>query len=141
MFLLLLLLLLLLRCSTVRCSPPPPVPTDCTSEPFEGRSEEADQGGGAGEGGLQLTCSLSAINSAREQTNFSVGPSSHTFGLTVRCLDAEAPGRLEPGGFASLVHLRKLWLDGCHLRELPERAFWGLDKLTSLKVSRKMTLD
>ena len=82
---------------------------------------------------MDLTCHLSAINSAREQTNFSVVPSEHTYGLTVKCLDP-APGRLEPAGFAGLRHLRKLRLEGCHLSDLPDRAFWGLDKLRNLKV-------
>ncbi len=109
----------------------PPVPNDCTSVPFS----SSDLGGlsDTAEGALDLTCHLSAINSAREQTNFSVVPSEHTYGLTVKCLDP-APGRLEPAGFAGLRHLRKLRLEGCHLSDLPDRAFWGLDKLRSLKV-------
>lgn len=35
------------------------------------------------------------------------------------------------------MHLRKLVLDGCHLREIPERAFWGLPKLRSLTITTR----
>ena len=35
------------------------------------------------------------------------------------------------------MHLRKLVLDGCHLREIPERAFWGLRKLRSLTITTR----
>ena len=37
----------------------------------------------------------------------------------------------------NLVHLRKLVLDGCHLREIPARAFWGLPKLRSLTITTR----
>ena len=32
------------------------------------------------------------------------------------------------------MHLRKLVLEDCHLREIPSRAFWGLPKLRSLAI-------
>lgn len=103
-------------------APPPPVPDDCQPSPFED--------------GLALICSLSAINSAEEKTNFSVVPSEHTLSLTVRCREPSL-SRLEADGFRSLQHLKKLTLDGCHLRAIPPRAFYGLDKLRSLTVKTR----
>ena len=61
----------------------PPVPDDCKARPFED--------------GLALDCTLSAINSADEKTNFSVLPSQHTKGLTIRCRDP-ALSQLEADG-------------------------------------------
>eukprot|EP00095_Tigriopus_kingsejongensis_P005757 snap_masked-scaffold28_size608977-processed-gene-5.4 protein:Tk05757 transcript:snap_masked-scaffold28_size608977-processed-gene-5.4-mRNA-1 annotation:"slit homolog 2 protein" len=101
----------------------PPVPDDCQSSPFEDE-------------GLALICSLSAINSAEEKTNFSVIPFEHTLSLTVRCREPSL-SHLEADGFRSLLHLRKLTLDGCHLRSIPPRAFQGLDKLRSLTVKTR----
>ena len=101
---------------------PLPVPDDCVSTPFES--------------GVALVCSLSAINSAVEKTDFGVIPSTRTRSLTVRCRDTVL-SRLDPNGFRNLVHLRKLVLDGCHLREIPERAFWGLPKLRSLTITTR----
>ena len=100
----------------------PPVPDDCSSTPFEN--------------GLSLTCSLSAINSADERTNFSVVPSEHTLALTVRCRDSTL-SQLEAEGFKSLRHLKRLTLDGCHLRSIPARAFWGLTKLRTLSIKTR----
>ena len=80
-----------------------------------------------------LDCTLSAINSAAEKTNFSVLPSMHTKSLTVKCRDPTL-SQLEADGLRSLSGLRSLTLDGCHLRSIPARAFWGLDNLVSLTV-------
>jgi hypothetical protein len=99
-----------------------PVPDDCVSSPYGS--------------GLALVCSLSAINSAEEKTDFSVIPSAHTVALTVKCRDSVL-SRLEADGFRSLAHVRKLTLDGCHLREIPSRAFWGLTKLRSLTIKTR----
>ena len=66
----------------------PPVPDDCKARPFED--------------GLALDCTLSAINSAEEKTNFSVLPAQHTRGLTVRCSDP-ALSQLEPDGLRRFV--------------------------------------
>ena len=96
-----------------------PVPDDCSSSPFEN--------------GLSLQCSLSAINSDNEKTNFSVIPSELTLALTVRCREP-AVGQLEPDGFRSLFHLKSLTIDGCNLKGIPNRAFWGLEKLESLTI-------
>ena len=97
----------------------PPVPDDCQSRTFED--------------GLALDCSLSAINSDAEKTNFSVLPSEHTKSLTVKCRDPIL-SQLEADGLRSLRHLKSLTLDGCHLRSIPSRAFWGLTNLVSLTV-------
>ena len=105
----------------VICSDPP-VPDDCQSRPFEN--------------GLELDCSLSAINSADEKTNFSVLPSEHTLSLRVKCRDPTL-SQLEANGLSSLQHLKKLTLDGCHLRSIPARAFWGLNNLVSLTVATR----
>ena len=99
-----------------------PVPDDCVSSQFES--------------GIELLCSLSAINSADERTNFSVIPADHTLSLTVRCREPTM-SRLEADGFKSLKHLKKLTLDGCHLRSLPARAFWGLNDLRSLTIKTR----
>jgi len=96
-----------------------PVPDDCSSSPYED--------------GLALECSLSAINSVDEKTNFSVVPSDHTLALTVKCREPTL-SQLEADGFRSLRHLKRLVLDGCNLKVIPSRAFWGLDKLESLTV-------
>ncbi len=112
---------LLVSVFTVALASSVPVPDDCVSSP-NGDS-----------GGISLFCTLSAINSADEKTDFAVIPSSHTTALTVRCRDSVL-SRLDPDGFRSLVHLRKLTLDGCSLREIPARAFWGLKNLRSLTV-------
>ena len=96
-----------------------PVPDDCFSSPYED--------------GLALECSLSAINSIDEKTNFSVVPSDHTLSLTVKCREPTL-SQLEADGFRSLRHLKRLVLDGCNLKLIPSRAFWGLDKLESLTV-------
>lgn len=97
----------------------PPVPDDCKAKPFED--------------GLALDCSLSAINSAAEKTNFSVLPAQHTLSLTVRCRDPVL-SQLEANGLASLRNLKSLTLDGCHLRSIPPRAFFGLSQLVSLTI-------
>ena len=110
---------LLILALLVLASSEPPVPDDCQSRPFED--------------GLALDCSLSAINSAAEKTNFSVLPAIHTRSLTVKCRDATL-SQLEADGLRSLNQLRSLTLDGCHLRSIPARAFWGLSNLVSLTV-------
>ena len=97
----------------------PPVPDDCQSRTYED--------------GLSLDCSLSAINSDAEKTNFSVLPSEHTKSLTVKCRDPIL-SQLEADGLRSLRHLKSLTLDGCHLRSIPSRAFRGLTNLVSLTV-------
>lgn len=96
----------------------PPVPDDCKAKPFED--------------GLALDCSLSAINSAAEKTNFSVLPVQHTLSLTVRCRDPVL-SQLEAHGLKSLKNLKSLTLDGCHLRSIPARAFFG-PSLVSLTI-------
>ncbi len=53
---------------TLTLAEEPPVPDDCKPSPFED--------------GLELECTLSAINSADEKTNFSVVPAEHTLSLT-----------------------------------------------------------
>jgi hypothetical protein len=77
-----------------------PVPDDCSSTRFED--------------GLALVCSLSAINSVDEKTNFSVIPSEHTLALTVKCREPTL-SQLEADGFRSLKHLKRLTIDGCNL--------------------------
>ena len=42
--------------------------------------------------------------------------------------------RLEPDGFRSLANLQKLTLEGCRLKELPAKAFFGLHGLRSLTI-------
>jgi Leucine-rich repeat (LRR) protein len=100
----------------------PPIPDDCVSSTFEN--------------GLALTCSLSAINSANEKTNFSVVPNDHTLSLTVKCRDS-ALSSLDPMGFISLKHLKRLTLEGCHLRAIPAQAFFGLTKLRTLNIKTR----
>ena len=77
-----------------------PVPDDCSSSPFES--------------GVSLLCSLSAINSAVEKTDFGVIPSARTRALTVRCRDTVL-SRLDPNGFREDDVLCLLWL---HLRHM-----------------------
>ena len=67
----------------------PPVPDDCKARPLED--------------GLALDCTLSAINSADEKTNFSVLPSQHTKSLIIRCRDPTL-SKLEADGLRRLVH-------------------------------------
>ena len=102
----------------------PPVPDDCKASNYDST------------GGLELDCSLSAINSAEEKTNFSVLPSQHTKSLTVRCREPTL-SQLEENGLAHLNHLEKLTLDNCHFRSIPSRAFWGLTTLKSLKIQTR----
>jgi Leucine-rich repeat (LRR) protein len=113
------LLLLFYFVALVICQAEPPVPDDCKASVYED--------------GLALECSLSAINSADEKTNFSVVPADHTLSLTVKCRDPTL-SQLEADGLRSLSHLKSLTLDGCHLRSIPARAFWGLTNLVSLTV-------
>ena len=82
----------------VSCQADPPVPDDCKASPYEE--------------GRALVCSLSAINSPEEKTNFAVIPSVNTLSLTIRCRN-DLPSQLEADGFRSLGQLRKLTLDGC----------------------------
>ena len=63
----LLLFTFLCHVTKISVAEEPPVPDDCTSRPFED--------------GLELECTLSAINSADEKTNFSVVPSENTLSL------------------------------------------------------------
>jgi hypothetical protein len=102
-----------------------PVPQDCSSQPFR----EGEQGGR-----LALECTLSAINSQAERTNFGVIPSELTVGLTVRCSDGQSLSELDPEGFRSLVWLEELQLRDCRLDRIPDRAFLGLTRLKSLTV-------
>ena len=106
-----------------------PVPQDCSSQPFR----EEVEGGEVGR--LALECTLSAINSQAERTNFGVIPSELTVGLTVRCSDGQSLSELEPEGFRSLVWLEDLQLRDCRLDRIPDRAFLGLTRLKSLTVS------
>ena len=106
------------------------VPQDCSSQPF--REEEVKEGRGGGR--LSLECTLSAINSQAERTNFGVIPSELTVGLTVRCSDGQSLSQLEPEGFRSLVWLEELQLRDCRMERLPDRAFLGLTRLKSLTV-------
>ena len=82
-----LFLLVMIESARVQNVQPPPVPGDCTVSPYAG-----------GGGRLYLDCTLSAINSEYEATNFSVIPGEHTAGLTVRCSDTLAASHLEPQG-------------------------------------------
>ena len=71
-----------------------PIPGDCTTKPYQekgGKNENQD-------GRLHLDCTLSAINSESEKTNFSVIPGEHTASLTVRCSDTLSTSHLEPQG-------------------------------------------
>ena len=102
------------------------VPQDCSSQPF--REGEQD-------GRLALECTLSAINSQAERTNFGVIPSEMTVGLTVRCSDGQTLSELDPEGFRSLVWLEELQLRDCRIDRIPDRAFLGLTRLKSLTVS------
>ena len=100
---------------------PLPVPDDCYPTTYES--------------GLALECSLSAINSAEEKTNFSVIPSEHTIKLTVKCQSTQIISNLEADGFRSLQHLRHLVIENCNLQSIPSRSFWGLHDLETLKVA------
>ena len=101
-------------------SVPLPVPEDCTPTTTEM--------------GLALECSLSAINSAEEKTNFSVIPSQHTIKLTVICQHSQIISNLEADGFRSLQHLRHLVIQQCNFQSIPPRSFWGLTDLESLSI-------
>ena len=103
-----------------------PVPQDCSSQPFRE---------GASDARLALECTLSAINSQAERTNFGVIPSELTAGLTVRCSDGQSLSELDPEGFRSLVWLEELSLRDCRLERLPDRAFLGLTRLNTLRVT------
>ena len=102
------------------------VPQDCSSQPFREGGEE---------GRMALECTLSAINSQAERTNFGVIPSELTVGLTVRCSDGQSLSELDPEGFRSLVWLEELQLRDCRIDKIPDRAFLGLTRLKSLTVS------
>ena len=101
-------------------SVPLPVPEDCTPTTTES--------------GLALKCTLSAINSAEEKTNFSVIPSQHTTKLTVICQQSQIISNLEADGFRSLQHLRHLVIHQCNFQSIPPRSFWGLKDLESLSI-------
>ena len=102
------------------------VPQDCSSQPFREGGED---------GRMALECTLSAINSQAERTNFGVIPSELTVGLTVRCSDGQSLSELDPEGFRSLVWLEELQLRDCRIDKIPDRAFLGLTRLKSLTVS------
>ena len=68
----------------------PPVPDDCKARSLEDGLS------------LQLDCTLSAINSADEKTNFSVLPSQHTKSLIIRCRDPTL-SKLEADGLRRYV--------------------------------------
>lgn len=99
---------------------PTPVPDDCSTADFDG--------------GLALTCRLSAVNSAEEKTNFTVIPAASTYKLRVLCQNSFLVSHLEADGFRSLVNLRQLRLQGCNFEDIPARAFWGLEELETLVV-------
>lgn len=90
------------------------------------------------QGGVALTCHLSAINSNVEKTNFSVIPSEGTKKLTVKCGDSSL-SHLDKAAFASLYQLHELVLDGCRLEHLPPLAFEGLTLLKKLTIQTKHT--
>uniref|UniRef100_A0A0K2T2M9 Tolllike receptor 6 [Tribolium castaneum] n=1 Tax=Lepeophtheirus salmonis TaxID=72036 RepID=A0A0K2T2M9_LEPSM len=102
-----------------------PVPDDCTSSPISGGGVAA---------GISLVCSLSAINSDSEKTNFSVIPSEQALSLIVMCKDNLIMSKLEPGGFISLKKLRYLEIKDCQLTAIPDEAFAGLTDLIALKI-------
>ena len=101
-------------------SVPLPVPEDCTPT--------------TNEMGLALECSLSAINSAEEKTNFSVIPSEHTIKLIVKCQKSNVVSNFEADGFRSLKYLRHLVIDQCNFQSISPRSFWGLKDLESLSI-------
>ena len=80
-----------------------PVPGDCTTSPYT-------QNGGIQDGRLHLDCTLSAINSEYEKTNFSVIPGDHTASLTVRCLDSISRSYLEPQGIYLSIYQLTIYL-------------------------------
>ena len=88
------------------------------------------------QGGVSLTCHLSAINSNVEKTNFSVIPSDGTRRLIVKCNDASL-SHLDKAAFASLYQLQELVLDGCRLEHLPPLAFEGLTLLQKLTITTR----
>ena len=88
------------------------------------------------QGGVSLTCHLSAINSNVEKTNFSVIPSDGTKRLVVKCDDASL-SHLDKAAFASLYQLEELVLDGCRLEHLPPLAFEGLTLLQKLTIQTR----
>ena len=101
-----------------------PVPEDCSSKPY----------GDGQDGGLQLECHLSAINSNAKNTNFSVIPAEHTLSLTVKCSDKTSQSQQEPRGFQSLLWLEELSIKNCNIGRIPDRAFLELTKLKNLNI-------
>ncbi|XP_023321221.1 toll-like receptor 6 [Eurytemora carolleeae] len=112
-----------------------PIPGDCTTKPYRekgGKNENQDVR-------LHLDCTLSAINSESEKTNFSVIPGEHTASLTVRCSDTLSTSHIEPQGFLSLNLLEELEIIGCKLENIPDHAFLGLTRLRVLRLESSTT--
>ena len=81
-----------------------PIPGDCVPSPFPLDPELAQKGGNLKQNGrLHLDCTLSAINSESEKTNFSVIPAEHTVSLVVRCIDTVSKSHLKAKGIQAFM--------------------------------------
>ena len=105
-------------------------PEGCQATPLAASASDGRTGGL-----VHLSCQLGSINSKLERTNFSVIPSQATAALTVTCGGGSSSrGTLEPSGFASLVNLEELVIEGCGLESVQRDAFRGLTGLRKLTV-------
>lgn len=81
---------------------------------------------------VQLTCKLRTINSAYDNTNFSLIQPDHTVSLVVLCSEVYFESYLLNNSFQNLHELKELRIEHCKLSDVPNLAFNGLKELKKL---------
>ncbi|XP_015919925.1 toll-like receptor Tollo [Parasteatoda tepidariorum] len=90
--------------------------------------------GSFGSASVSLTCVVRTINGAFDSTNFSLIQPQNTVSLKVKCENVLFESALANNSFHHLKELRSLHIEFCKLKEIPLKAFWGLNELTNLTV-------
>ena len=93
------LILFLIALYFISCVWSVPIPGDCNPRPYFRDKKTMDRL----KKSLHLDCTLTAINSDFEKTNFSVIPSEQTISLKVTCLNKMSNSYLNPQGKTHLL--------------------------------------
>ncbi|GFT36048.1 toll-like receptor Tollo [Nephila pilipes] len=90
--------------------------------------------GSPGSSSVALTCTVRTINGVFDSTNFSLIQPQNTVSLKVKCENVLFESALANNSFHHLKELRELYVEYCKLKEIPLKAFWGLNELANLTV-------
>ncbi|KAG1686776.1 Toll-like receptor 6 [Nymphon striatum] len=81
---------------------------------------------------VALKCTLRTINSAFDNTNFSLIQPEHTVRLDILCSEVLFESYLINNSFVHLYQLKELTIEHCKLSKVPSLAFNGLQELKKL---------